>query len=37
MEERRSWDAMKFAEKYKLKPVAANFLLMRSAPAQTEQ
>jgi len=30
LEERRSWDAMKFAARYKLKLVAANFCLVRS-------
>ena len=36
LEERRSWNVAKFAETYKLKLVGANFLLLRSAPAQTE-
>ncbi|TRM62209.1 phosphatidylethanolamine-binding protein [Schizophyllum amplum] len=35
LEERRSWDGVAFGEKYGLKLVAANFFLVRSAPAET--
>ena len=31
LEERRSWDAVKFAEKYGLKLVGANYMLIRSS------
>ncbi|KAL1746006.1 phosphatidylethanolamine-binding protein [Schizophyllum fasciatum] len=34
LEERRSWNAIEFGEKYGLKLVAANFFLVRSAPAE---
>ena len=33
---RRRWDVLKFAEKYRLKPVGANFLVVRGPPAQPE-
>ncbi|KAL1706578.1 phosphatidylethanolamine-binding protein [Schizophyllum commune] len=34
LEERRSWNGVEFGEKYGLKLVAANFFLIRSAPAE---
>ena len=37
LEERRSWDPVKFAEKYGLKLVGANYFLVTSAQVEPEE